>query len=220
MKNYVIFFLTTFLIVGCNSSDNKKVHNPQNDSIFNYSDEVISIKSINFDEYENYSGIKFENLDKSNLIKKKQDSLLINLDDNTTIIFTDTLVNTDDSEIRMCEHGGDIGNYHFISINFYESAYYFLINKINGKKYELVGEPLISPNKKYIISFCSALDYSQMTNGIQVWKIENEILLLQAAIYPSDFQIEEARWIEDGKLAVQIGFNSPKKAYGILSFPL
>lgn len=220
MKNLFLFILGSILILGCNSSENKKAHESQNDTIFNYSDEVISIKAINFDEYENYSENKFKKLDKSKLIKKNKDSLLINIDDKTTIIFTDTLVNTDNADVRMCEHGGDIGNYHFISINFYESAYYFLINKVNGKKFELLGEPLISPNKKYIVSYCSALDYSQMTNGIQVWKLENEVLLLQAAIYPSDFQIEEALWVEDGKLAVQIGFNSPKKAYGILSFPL
>lgn len=101
--------------------------------------------------------------------------------------------------------------------NVYKAGY-FIVNKINGLKYDLVSDPYLSPNRKYILSFGGSLEYI-VPPVLQVWIIKDDRLVKKFELETLDngFSIEEIRWITDDKQAVRIGFGTEKQAYGIMT---
>jgi hypothetical protein len=200
-------------------NDSASLKDSQANAVF-YEDNKIRINSINKDSYDNYNTFDYKRfIDKSNLIKSKNDSLIFPIGSTKTIYFTDTLTKSDNSELRINEHIGNLLNYYVVQSHYYESSDFFLINKTTGVKYELVSEPYLSPNKSFIISNSASLDYSVMPTEFQVWSIENENLkkIIDIDLSNKGFEFTKIKMISDNKLAVKIGFIDDRVIYGLMT---
>jgi hypothetical protein len=223
MKNLFLVGILIALIVGCSNSKKGSKQNDLSgfkDSVFTFNNRFIKIESITKDDYDKYPESDYKkDYDDSNIIKSQNDTLQFVIDSVNSVIFTDTLKNTDNSEIRTNKHLGNLLDYYIVETMYYESGGWTLVNKINGIKYDLVYEPYLSPNHKYIISFGGSLEYSVTPPGFQIWTILKDKLVKKVELdsETTSFLIEEIRWISDDKLAVKIGFGTGQQAYGILT---
>jgi hypothetical protein len=222
MRNFILISTLIFLIVGCNNSKtgNKQANSSGfKDSVFNFNDRFIKIESITKDKFEKYPEYDFKkDYDNSKVLKSQNDTLKFVIDSVNSVIFTDTLVNTESPDIRINKHVGNVLDYYIIETSYYETGGWTIVNKKNGFKYDLVSDPYLSPNHKYILSFGGSLEYI-VPPVIQVWIIKTDRLQKKFEKDSSNpgFSIEEIRWITDDKQAVKIGFGTGQQAYGIMT---
>lgn len=220
MRNLLLIALIITYCMSCRNSKTISKSGKSSDSTFVYNDRFIKIDSSTKADFEKYSEFDFKKtLDVSHIIKVNKDTLKFVIDSLRSVIFTDTLNNTDNVDLRKNEHLGNLLDYYVIQEHLYETSRSYLVNKNNGLKYEMISDPYISPNKKYILSLWASLEYSSMPTGIQVWDIKKDKLVMRfdLDLNPKGFEIQEIRWITNDKLAVKIGFGNDKNAYGIMT---
>lgn len=220
MKNYLSIIGLVLLMAACNHSKTKQANSAEfKDSVFNYSDRFINIESITKAEYEKYPAVDYKkDYDVSNLLKAQHDTLKFVVDNTHSVVFTDTLLNSDSPDIRINKHIGNVLDYYIVESSYYESGDNTLVNKTNGLQYNLVSDPYLSPSKKYILSFGGSLEY-MLPPTIQVWIVKPDRLIkkFEKDTSTPGFSIEDVRWISDEKLAVKIGFLVERTAYGVMT---
>ncbi len=88
------------------------------------------------------------------------------------VVFTDTLTNTDDTNVRQYHYFGQLKEigFYIIEGNFWEHYDCYLIDKATGKKTTIWNIPTISPNNKFIADIApSGLDGDPI--GLQIWNV-------------------------------------------------
>lgn len=220
MKNLLLIVMITAICMSCKNSKSANKSGDSSDSTFVYNDRFIKIDSSTKAEFEKYPEFDFKkSIDNSGIIKSKKDTLKFVIDSLKNVVFKDTLTDGDSDGYTKYEHIGNILDYYIVQAHYYESSGFFLVNKKNGIKYEMISEPYLSPNHKYLLANSASLEYAVMPTGLQVWIVKNDKLIKKSDLdlAPKGFEIDEMRWITDDKLAVKIGFGTGKNAYGILT---
>lgn len=90
------------------------------------------------------------------------------------VIFTDTLTNTDATDIRQYHYLGQFKKigFYIVEGNFWEHYDCYLIDKRTGKKTTTWNIPIIAPNNKFIADIApSGLEGDPV--GLQIWNIVN-----------------------------------------------
>ena len=90
--------------------------------------------------------------------------------------FKDTLVDTDESDVRQYKYIGrfeKIG-FYIVGGDFWEHTEYYLIDKKTGRQTTTWGLPKISPRDKYIASLSMPYGLEGEPNGIQVWRLDRD----------------------------------------------
>lgn len=126
-----------------------------------------------------------------------------------SVIFTDSLIETDDFEMREYRY---LGQYKDLDIFLVEGIFYehyecYLIDKKSGRKITIWNGPKLSPSSKYFANLSQPYGYEGIPNGIQVWKIDvyynvdlNKYLEIDQQIWtPIDFV-----WETDNTLLVKV----------------
>lgn len=215
MRNFIRFLIVGFV---CFNIINSCKTGNKNDFSF-YNNEYIGIDTISITEYIKYQ-VKnaFIDIDTTFKYSAIYDTLKLPLDNGGYVIMVDTLVDTDDPAIRTNKYLGLYKNinYYLVLVTYYESGTYYLINKSNGIKYQIIDYPIMSPNKKYLVTTSAYLNYDVMPTGIEMWVIKNDKLEQQFSISFENFQIEEAKWVSNDGLIVKIGLEDGNKIYGKL----
>jgi hypothetical protein len=89
-------------------------------------------------------------------------------------IFTDTLLNTDDPDIREYKYLGqnkDINKY-LVAGSFYEDYQTYLVDMTTGEVAATTWtEPVLSPDKMHLANISIPTVMEPSPNGIQVWKV-------------------------------------------------
>lgn len=90
------------------------------------------------------------------------------------VTFQDTLINTDNDEIREYKYLGQYKelNHYLVEGYFWEHYESYLIDKESGKITTTWTRPYISPGKKFLANLSMAYGLEGPPNGIQVWKID------------------------------------------------
>jgi hypothetical protein len=209
---YPKYLLFVFCLKGFGQST------PKTDRTF-YHDKFIHIDSISKSEYDKISpSDNLFDIDTTNTIKARHDSLILPIENGTKVIFTDTIIN----EGWQMRENKNIGSYkslpyYIVNITYWEAGEYVLINKKSGKRFSTSPYPLLSPDKKFLIASI-ILPYIEGTfNDIQLFEINKTELKEKFNIKPEKFQIEQLKWISNDKLAVQIGLVGVRNTYGIIT---
>lgn len=195
MRNQIFLFLL-IINFSCSTqpapSENQPINDLVNaDSISNKAEKPTNLQSIP-DEFT--STFNLTNAGKADFEKAKKeykDSLIpdtltikkdhgqlrlkINQKWKPYIIFKDTLIGTDNDEIREFKYLGQYKelNHYLVEGRFWEHYESYLIDKESGKITTTWTRPYISPGKKYFANLSMAYGLEGPPNGIQVWTINH-----------------------------------------------
>ncbi len=93
---------------------------------------------------------------------------------NPFVSFTDTLLDTDESEVRQYYYVGQFEKigFYIVKGSFWEHIEYYLIDKRTGRQTIIWSSPAISPANKFIANLSMTYGLEGVPNGIQVWRID------------------------------------------------
>lgn len=107
-----------------------------------------------------------------------------------------------------------------------EDGCYYLINKQTGEQTRLFGKPIFSPNRKFILAFNGDLDSGLSTNGIQLFKV-TENLNVQLLCYSklSHLEPNKMMWEDNNTLIFKFRewdtkYNKFKSLYRKITFEI
>jgi hypothetical protein len=90
------------------------------------------------------------------------------------VTFTDTLLNTDELDVRQYYYVGQFNKigFYIVSGSFWEHSEYYLIDKRTGRQTTLWSSPIMSPNDKFVANLSITYGLEGVPNGIQIWRID------------------------------------------------
>ena len=92
------------------------------------------------------------------------------------VTFTDTLLNTDETDIREYQYLGQFNKigFYIIGGSFWEHYECYLIDKRTGKQTTIWNTPTISPDDKFIANLSMTYGLEGVPNGLQIWRIDRQ----------------------------------------------
>jgi hypothetical protein len=88
-------------------------------------------------------------------------------------------------------------DYWLLRISYYEGRAYMLVDKENGKKIDIWGEPVFSPSNKYFICYSFDMEAAYDPNGMQLFEIRGRKVNEKWSYLISDWGPSEIRWKND-----------------------
>ncbi|MDT8412239.1 MAG: hypothetical protein RQ875_07255 [Vicingaceae bacterium] len=197
-------------IIGIDTVVTDEVKNQESDLItFNLGEITAKVKLIEKSEFEKIfipkpSEDEAKNLYKDSLkVTRIQDTLIFKLNngENAYLINDDS---DDDSKYGQYHYLGTIDNLnHFIVYGaFYEWHNYLLIDMESGDTNYLAGFPILSPDKKTIISGNCDLVAGFTFNGLELYSNTNPINKI-SSIELMEWGPEEIKWIDNSILLIK-----------------
>jgi len=113
------------------------------------------------------------------------------------VTFTDTLLNTDDSDIREYQYLGrfDKIDFYVVGGSFWEHYECYLIDKLTGRQTTIWNTPMISPNDKFIANLSMAYGLEGVPNGLQIWRIDrHENNQVEPISISKHFELDQQIW--------------------------
>lgn len=157
----------------------------------------VHFKSISKKQYFSTKDDRSISFVKLKSIIKQNKSIFIKLQNNAYIELKDSSDEEKTDYVRFSYMGSFNNiNFHLFTASYYEIGKCILINDSTGQKYEMFGEPKLSPSSKYFINASGIFNYDPFPNIIQLWNCSNGSLKLLFDFYPSDWVPEGIKWIE------------------------
>ncbi len=181
--------------------------------IKNYRFEVKSSSKEEFDAVKS----SFENMDTSeanrikkyeNLISRRGDSLIIKTTNGRNVYLVTRQSDNDDLAIYdFIQDMPDINQWLVLG-SYWESYGYLLIDKTSGDTTDLYGMPVVSPDKKHIITFNQDLEAGFTFNGLQLLEMQDgkPVLIGSKELYY--WGPDNVTWKNDHTLLVQQAFSN------------
>lgn len=172
MKNLLLIGLILFIVscISCNTKSRIISKNFIDTILIN--NQIYQLDSIS--ELE-YNSVKTKNLiltSDSALIKITNHCIMIQANDTIVTYKNDTIHNESMVKYHYAGIYPEIGFIH-IRAMYWEWSRDLLVKIKDGRETVLWGNPIVSPNKKYIISNSADLVATEMPNGIQLFKLES-----------------------------------------------
>jgi hypothetical protein len=210
MKPIMLIITVALGLLSCNNKLEKQQESQSKKSksfvdtlsINNIVYQLDSISEFTYNSVRPYNLIKSKSID-TNLIKISKDGIAIVTAGKIVMYKNDTAHNESLEEYRYVDTYPEIGSVH-IKATYWEWFRDFLVSLKSGKEIELWGNPIVSPNKKYVISNSADLVACEMPNGIQLFKIveggfkkifEKEI---------ENWEPYEIKWESDTSIVIKI----------------
>ena len=138
-----------------------------------------SIIAANYNQLkwnETFVAIPNERLDNKSVTRKGL-QLIFELENGDTLCLTNDTSETDSYvNYQYCTKLSNI-NHWLILGYYYEWSQYEIVNCSNGKRTQVMGYPIFSPDGKYMV--CGSLDESsEGINGIEFWRLKGTSLQL------------------------------------------
>ncbi|MOA14217.1 hypothetical protein D3C78_1343050 [compost metagenome] len=134
-------------------------------------------------------------------VYRSNDSLIFKtLSKGNIVLKSDTVTDGDDyARYTFTDDLKPINQWLVFGI-YYESYDYILVDKNNGKQTHLIGLPVISPDKKYIVAVNEDLEAQFTFNGIELSESNGKTLKLIEKKEIADWAIREIKWLDDNTL--------------------
>lgn len=184
---------------------------------------IFHIKNYRFEvkasSKEAFDAVKssFENMDTSeanrirkyeNFISRSGDSLIIKTTDGGNVYLVTRQSDNDDLAIYdFIQDMPDINQWLVLG-SYWESYGYLLIDKTSGDTTHLYGMPVVSPDKKHIITFNQDLQAGFTFNGLQLLEMQNGKPVLIGAKELYYWGPDNVTWKNDHTLLVQQAFSN------------
>jgi hypothetical protein len=112
------------------------------------------------------------------------------------ITFNDTLVNTDNSDIKQYRYLGQFEKigFYIIGGSFWEHYECYLINKKTGKQTITWNDPSISPDSKYLANLSMPYGLDGVPNGIQIWHVNKLDYQTEPFTIEKHIEIDQQIW--------------------------
>ncbi len=197
MIRHTVIILTLFN-TACKQNSHLDARNrmeknrPTNDSLNEYS--ITKATADDFNKAKKAFINKTDYYTKK--IKKVNGKIILPVEEKL-VSFTDTLLDTDNSDIRQYEYIGQFSEIGFYIIKgvFWEHLEYYLIDTRTGKQTTIWNSPSLSPNNKFIANLSMPYGFEGVPNGIQVWRIEKNIDYLKGSNSVSNYlEIDQQIW--------------------------
>ena len=187
MTRHTPFILTIWLVcTSCSDQTAEKTITDQtvrdSSSTINFSTDTSSLYSLSNATGDEFSKAEINFKDKilydSTNLHKNAGTIKMQTDSKTKpfVTFTDTLPNTDETEIRDYQYFGqfpEIGVY-VVHLDYYEGSEYILVHKSTGIQTSVWNKPKLSPSNKFIANLSPAYGMEGVPNGIQIWKVSKD----------------------------------------------
>ena len=211
-KNQIIFILILLLFVSCQKKEIKKTYEKPDylayDSTWNIDtlthNDIYNADTISYHEFysaEKYDINDIETIDDRKNVTRKDSVLIFKLKNGKK----KQLVNSKKPYLKdyfYLREVPDANCWLVEGLHNDEHSYNFLISKNTGIETPIADLPIISPNKKYMVSFrVSCTDPSYL----QFFKIENDSISEQwLKIFNWDFVPIDVRWQNDSTLCIEM----------------
>lgn len=132
----------------------------------------------------------------SALVSFENDSLTFKLDNGQTTGLKNNK-NDEGDDYAVYQYEGllsDIG-FFVLSGTYYEANDYVLVSKASGEFFHMRGEPVVSPDKKYILSPQCDLDAGFVPNGFELYRINNGKLELLGQADRDTWGPGKVKWV-------------------------
>lgn len=116
------------------------------------------------------------------------------------VTFTDTLLNTDETDIREYQYFGQFDKigFYIIGGSFWEHNEFYLIDKRTGKQTTIWNTPTISPNDKFIANLSMPYGLEGVPNGLQIWRIDrNKHNQVEPISIVKHLELDQQIWAPD-----------------------
>jgi tetratricopeptide (TPR) repeat protein len=95
----------------------------------------------------------------------------------------------------------DLG-YFLIHRQFYEGVDYLMIQDRTGRRYEMQDLPVISPDKRRLVTASNGIGGGYGANAIEVWRLAGRSMIREQTITPEDWGPSDAEWIDNQTIRV------------------
>lgn len=109
--------------------------------------------------------------------------------------------------------------YYLVRVQFGEGNGFMLINRKNGFKKYVFGEPYFSPSGKYIVTLSSDLEAGYNPTGIQLLLNQGDTLSEQIKVYIRNWGPTDLKWLADNEFILQKEHLEPDSIAGIKYVP-
>lgn len=143
----------------------------------------------------------------SSFVTRNGDSLLFKKPDNEYAYLINN-TNTDSEDFAsydFIQYMPEIGSW-LVMGSYYEAYGYILVNKTTGDMTQLFGVPVVSPDKKYMLTFNQDLQAGFTFNGFQFFEIKDKPVLIGThELY--NWGPDNVVWKDSNTLLVQQAFS-------------
>jgi len=111
--------------------------------------------------------------------------------------------NEDDSVIQynFREYLPELG-YFLVHRQFYEGRDYLMIHDASGRRFPLQDVPVVSPDRRRLITTSNGIMGGYDPNAIQIWRATPRGLVLEQTIKPQGWGPSGAKWIDNQKISL------------------
>jgi len=231
MKNLFCLIPFLWLLQSCASYDSEKedvsneATNVELDSSENldYVNEIIDFGEEKFEMLPTNDTTKFQGVEGyewtdeyphlkwANGVSRNSDTLLFLLENGDTTMIIDVPYIEGDENTRGNEHltaqysfQGSVpgANYWHLHAGGYEGHWSVLINKKNGFKVVLSGNPISSPNGEYLMAVNPDIESGYTINCLELFEVLDDSLREIGSYEPADWGPKSVKWISEDELII------------------
>lgn len=169
-----------------------------------YQMEVLKDSNFIFEEFDLFNPTDSLYIEKNkDLVSRNIDTLYLKCDNGEMVMLKNNRSDGDDMIFFDFKYLEKDLNAYIISCSLYESYNVWIINKQNADTLITINYPKVSPDKKKFI--CANLDLVAgfTTNGIELFKIENNKYILNGLRELSNWGPEEVMWKNDTTFVIK-----------------
>ncbi|MBS1507270.1 MAG: hypothetical protein JSS79_11545 [Bacteroidetes bacterium] len=110
-------------------------------------------------------------------------------------------------------------DYYLIYVPWYEGSGLLLVNRRNGFKKEIIGEPYFLTKSKRILTINSDLYAGYTDNGIELLSISGDTIKSEFKLIVKNWGPTGARWLTENKIVIEKEYFDPKmgKKYSLVT---
>lgn len=205
MKRFIkILIILTFLLAAC-GQNSQSVDSSSTESKATSSDSLQTFSITNATAYD-FNKAKKLFIDKTlydtTIFKNVNGKIKLPIAEKWRpfVTFTDTLLNTDESEVKQYYYVGQFEKigFYIVGGSFWEHSEYYLIDKRTGRQTITWSSPTISPTDKFIANASMTYGLEGVPNGIQIWRIErNQNNQLEPVSLSKHLELDQQIWAPD-----------------------
>ncbi|MNS69944.1 hypothetical protein D3C72_1032750 [compost metagenome] len=134
-------------------------------------------------------------------VLRSNDSLIFKTLTKGTLVLKNDTVSEGDNYVKytLTDDLKSINQWLVFAI-YYEAYDYILVDKSNGKQTHLIGLPVVSPTKKYVITVNEDLEAQFTFNGIELLESNGKSVKLIEQKEITDWAIREIKWLDNSTL--------------------
>jgi len=197
-------YFVTFLLAACGQNSQSADSN-LTESTIKPSDslQAFSITKATADDYNKAKRLFIDKtLYDTTTFRKVNGEIKLPVDEmwKPFVTFKDTLLNTDDSEVREYNYVGQFEKigFYIVGGSFWEHSEYYLIDKRTGRQTVTWNSPTISPTDKFIANLSMTYGLEGVPNGIQVWYIDrNPNNQIEPISLSKHIELDQQIWVPE-----------------------